>query len=80
MMIDRCAWVRDRLPLLAGDDWLGPDRRRVERHLIGCPTCRRHFRSYNSLERHMQEHASAPRCSKCGRELRPHESHYYGCP
>jgi len=38
----RCRWVRDRLPLLAGDDLVGPDRRRVESHLIGCPGCRRH--------------------------------------
>lgn len=38
----RCRWVRDRLPLLAGDDLQGLDRRRVERHLIGCPHCREH--------------------------------------
>jgi anti-sigma factor RsiW len=36
----RCKWVRDRLPLLASDDLQGLDRRRVERHLIGCPPCR----------------------------------------
>jgi anti-sigma factor RsiW len=35
-----CKWVRDRLPLLAGGELLGLDRRRVERHLIGCPSCR----------------------------------------
>jgi predicted anti-sigma-YlaC factor YlaD len=38
----RCKWVCDRLPLLAGDDLQGLDRRRVERHLIGCPQCREH--------------------------------------
>ncbi len=38
----RCKWVRDRLPLLAGDDLRGLDRRKVERHLIGCPQCRHH--------------------------------------
>jgi len=32
--------VCDRLPLLAGDELQGLDRRRVERHLIGCPHCR----------------------------------------
>jgi len=32
--------VCDRLPLLAGDDLQGLDRRLVERHLIGCPQCR----------------------------------------
>ena len=37
----RCRWVRDRLPLLAGDDLVGPDRRRVESHVVGCPECRR---------------------------------------
>jgi hypothetical protein len=36
----RCQWVRDRLPLLAGGDLHGPDRRWVERHLIGCTPCR----------------------------------------
>jgi len=38
----RCKWVRDRLPLLAGDDLRGLDRRRAERHLIGCSHCRQH--------------------------------------
>ena len=37
-----CKWVRDRLPLLAGDELVGAERRRVERHLIGCPRCRAH--------------------------------------
>lgn len=36
----RCRWVRDRLPLLAGGELMGPDRRAVERHLIGCTDCR----------------------------------------
>jgi len=38
----RCHWVRDRLPLMVGDDLRGLDRRLVERHLIGCPQCRQH--------------------------------------
>lgn len=38
----RCHWVRGRLPLLVGDELRGLDRRRVERHLIGCPQCRQH--------------------------------------
>ena len=38
----RCNWVRDRLPLLAGVELLGAERRRVERHLIGCAQCREH--------------------------------------
>jgi hypothetical protein len=40
-----CIWVRDRLPLVAGGEWLGPDRRPVERHLIGCPACRQRLDS-----------------------------------
>src|SRR4051812_18082382 len=38
----RCKWIRERLPLLTGDELVGLDRRRVERHLIGCPECRQH--------------------------------------
>src|SRR4051794_28739469 len=41
----RCKWVRDRLPLLVGDELRGLDRRRAERHLIGCPACRQHHAS-----------------------------------
>jgi anti-sigma factor RsiW len=37
---DRCRWVRHRLPLLAGGELGVEDRRRVERHMIGCPDCR----------------------------------------
>jgi hypothetical protein len=36
----RCRWVRARLPLLAGDELAGSERRRIERHLIGCSGCR----------------------------------------
>jgi hypothetical protein len=40
----RCRWVRRRLALLAGDpegrDVRWDDRRLVERHLIGCASCR----------------------------------------
>ena len=41
----RCRWVLDRLPLLAGGDLTGADRRKVERHLIACAGCRRRERS-----------------------------------
>jgi len=41
MMVDhQCRWVRHRLPLLAGGELGIEERRRVERHLIGCPGCR----------------------------------------
>jgi hypothetical protein len=43
MRVDRqCRWVRHRLPLLAGGELGIEERRRVERHLIGCPGCRDH--------------------------------------
>jgi putative zinc finger protein len=37
---NRCSWVRVHLPLLAGGELVGLDRRWVERHLIVCPDCR----------------------------------------
>jgi Putative zinc-finger len=36
----QCRWVNHRLPLLAGGDLGVEERRKVERHLIGCPGCR----------------------------------------
>jgi hypothetical protein len=36
-----CAQVRSRLPLLAGGELVGPERRLAERHLLGCDRCRR---------------------------------------
>ena len=38
-----------------------------------CPVCRRGFRSYGSLKRHMEEHR-APR-RNCGKRLREREYH-----
>ena len=35
-----CRWVSRRLSLLVGAELIGADRRRVERHLIGCDLCR----------------------------------------
>lgn len=40
-----CEWSLKRLPLLADDELIGADRRRVERHLIGCANCRERLRS-----------------------------------
>jgi hypothetical protein len=46
-----CEWVRARLPLLVGDgegapgdgsDLSNQDRRRIERHMVECATCRQH--------------------------------------
>ncbi|MDR3633156.1 MAG: hypothetical protein P4L84_04915 [Isosphaeraceae bacterium] len=47
----RCKWVRGRLPLSAGDELFGTERRRVERHLIRCAQCRAHQAALaNALE------------------------------
>lgn len=35
-----CRWTADRLPLLAGGELTGAERRKVERHKIVCPACR----------------------------------------
>jgi anti-sigma factor RsiW len=57
----RCNWVRDRLALWVGDDLRGPDRRRVERHLIGCPHCREYRASLvQALEALRTAASSAP--------------------
>ena len=40
MRINSCPWVLRRLPLLDGGELAMDERRRVERHLIGCPDCR----------------------------------------
>lgn len=46
--IDSCRWAVPRLPLLAGGELLGPDRRQVERHVLGCPTCRARLEALRS--------------------------------
>jgi anti-sigma factor RsiW len=55
----QCHWVRHRLPLLVGDDLRGPDRRWVERHLIGCPQCRQHQASLCQALQTLQSVAAA---------------------
>jgi Putative zinc-finger len=48
MRIDRhCRWVRHRLPLLIGGELGVEERRRVERHLIGCLDCKEHREASN---------------------------------
>lgn len=56
----QCKWVRDRLPLLAGDDLVGSERRRVERHLIGCPHCRGRKEALHSAFEVLQAAAEEP--------------------
>lgn len=41
-----CRWVERRLPLLAGGELLGHERRRAERHVIGCASCRGRLASH----------------------------------
>jgi anti-sigma factor RsiW len=53
-----CTWVRARLPLLAGGDGLGPDRRPVERHLLLCPACRRHLDALRASQNALHAAAS----------------------
>ena len=36
----QCRWVNRRLPLLAGGELGGLERRKVERHMVGCADCR----------------------------------------
>lgn len=45
MLRNGCKSTRPRLPLLAGGELLGNDRREVERHVIGCNDCRHHLES-----------------------------------
>ncbi|MEW4566858.1 zf-HC2 domain-containing protein [Tautonia sp. JC769] len=51
MPIKTCAWVRARLPLLAGGDSLGLDRWVVDRHLVRCPECRHRLESLRASQR-----------------------------
>lgn len=60
MTLSACRWVQARLPLLAGDDLIGPDRRRTERHLVSCPDCRRHLASLRKVVRLLHEAAELP--------------------
>lgn len=48
MWNDSCGWARQRLPLLAGGELAGSDRRKTERHLISCASCRTHLVSLNA--------------------------------
>ncbi len=42
---DSCRWTQPRLALLAGGELTGDDRRRVERHVITCGSCRHELES-----------------------------------
>ncbi|WP_422928121.1 zf-HC2 domain-containing protein [Singulisphaera sp. PoT] len=53
----QCKWVGERLPLLVDDELPMADRRRVERHLIGCLACQQHRTSIEQAVKAL--HASA---------------------
>ncbi|RUL83660.1 hypothetical protein [Tautonia sociabilis] len=50
MPIKTCAWVRARLPLLAGGESLGLDRWVVEPHLVRCADCRRRLEALRAAQ------------------------------
>lgn len=45
---DSCRWTQVRLPLLSGGDLTGDDRRRAERHVITCGSCRQELEALAS--------------------------------
>ena len=57
---DHCRWVTARLPLLAGGDLLGLDRRRVERHLLNCPGCCQRFQVLQTTLEHLHTVGNTP--------------------
>jgi len=63
MWDDACRWARHRLPLIAGGELAGHDRRKAERHLIGCPDCRKHLDSLHGALGALHSLASAPSSS-----------------
>ena len=62
MGLFRCRWVRRRLAILAGDhdgrDVRGTDLRNVERHLIGCSSCRAERDSLSNAVQMLQSTAA----------------------
>jgi anti-sigma factor RsiW len=60
MLGSACRWVHTRLPLLAGDDLVGPERRWVERHLAGCAGCRERLESLREALGALHAAASGP--------------------
>lgn len=51
MMRDRCGWVSQRLSLLASDELIGLERRRAERHILTCGSCRARLAEFQSINR-----------------------------
>lgn len=53
-----CRWAADRLPLLAGGELLGLERRRAERHVLNCPDCQQRLDSLRETIATLQTVAS----------------------
>ncbi len=71
MWNDSCRWARERLPLLAGGELAGTDRRRTERHLIGCADCRGRLASMNTSLDVLRAAAAQPSISRDAPSLWP---------
>jgi anti-sigma factor RsiW len=55
-----CDWTQARLPLLAGGELAGSDRRETERHLITCPDCRHQLQRVRSALSVLRDSAAWP--------------------
>jgi anti-sigma factor RsiW len=71
MWNDSCRWARERLPLMAGGELVGNDRRKTERHLIGCADCRGRLASLNSSLGVLHAMAAEPSVSNDAPSLWP---------
>jgi len=79
LAINRCRWVRRRLALLAGDldgrDLRPDDRRFVERHLLGCVTCRAERNSLATAVGMLQAISTVPSTTPGAPSIWPGVSH-----
>jgi hypothetical protein len=75
-----CEWVRARLPLLVGDgedapgeggDLSSQDRRRIERHMVECATCRQHRTALQGVLTTLTAVAARPPISPAAPSLWP---------
>jgi hypothetical protein len=71
MRPESCRWVLARLPLAAGGDLVGPERRRVERHLVGCADCRARLVSLRAAVGALHAAAAVPVAAAAGPSIWP---------
>lgn len=67
----RCRWMQLRLPLLAGGDLLGQERRWAERHIRECPACHARLQSCASALSALRDSGSHTAVPSQGRSLWP---------